>query len=191
MSIINAIGIYIDCRKQKSGSFQRLNSSPQHKGGIFSSNPLSSVEKNTLTRVPPDLQAGAYYSSKVNDEYHYLSVSAHNFLMVIVSRKEISQYELGFLFKNIEHAQVRPTVVRATLDTIVTNPYGFTGRDIQISAVLKQVEELKEIALDNMEKLLERGDKLEELQPKTIQLKASSKKFVDEAEKLNKCCWLY
>jgi len=52
----------------------------------------------------------------------------------------------------------------------------------------KDLKETKEIMLQNVEKILERGEKIEDLVQKTSDLSDSSKLFVKQAEKLNRCC---
>jgi len=185
--MLNAIGIYSDCRDQKSGAFQRINSSPHYKGGLFASNPLANLEKNSLTQLPQVLESNTLYSYHVNDEYHYILQSSGKFLMTIASRKEVFPQELSFLFKNIEHVQIRPASVKATLDDIVANPMGYIGKDILIKKVLQDVEELKVLALQDMDKMLDRGKKLEDLYPRVVKLNQESLKFKQGAEKLNTC----
>jgi hypothetical protein len=186
--MLNAIGIYLDCRETKPGVFQKVNAAPQHKGGLFSSNPLANLEKHSLTQLPPILELNSLYSFHVNAEFHYI-LKTGKFLLTIASRKELFPKELAFLFKNIEHVQLRPATVKVTLDDIVANPLGFIGKDILVGKVLQDVQELKVIALNDMDKMLDRGQKLEELYPRTIKLQDESLKFKEQAEKLNKCCW--
>jgi len=51
----------------------------------------------------------------------------------------------------------------------------------------QKIEDIKEIMVDNIEKLLARGVKLDELIEKSIDLEAASKVYVRKAKKLNKC----
>lgn len=52
----------------------------------------------------------------------------------------------------------------------------------------KDLRETKEIMMVNIEKILERGEKIEDLVDRTNELSTSSKLFVKQAEKLNRCC---
>jgi synaptobrevin homolog YKT6 len=58
----------------------------------------------------------------------------------------------------------------------------------QLLKLQSDVDEVKEIMVKNMEKMLDRGEKLEDLVGKTDQLSASTKTFMKQSKKLNKCC---
>ncbi len=58
----------------------------------------------------------------------------------------------------------------------------------KITAILKDVKEVKEIVLKNIDQLLIRGEKLEELAKKSSDLSAASKEFMTRSKQLNRCC---
>lgn len=61
----------------------------------------------------------------------------------------------------------------------------------QISKILKVKKELtetKKVLLESIDKVLERGEKIEDLIAKTEQLETSSRTFKIKATKLNSCC---
>jgi len=57
-----------------------------------------------------------------------------------------------------------------------------------IMKIDKDLRETKDIMMLNIEKILERGEKIEDLVDRTNELSTSSKLFVKQAEKLNRCC---
>lgn len=199
---IYGIAVYSDLRAER-GRFQKLQSSPAGSGGLFSSNVLENLEKRSLPRLPEPgaMEAETPYYFVSEGEHHYIMLSKSNYVLAIVSRqslvadtsKEQCEQDLKALFRlfhNIEHAYIRPLSVNTTLDKIVANPLGYIGKDLLISKVSDQIQEVKMIAMDNMEKLLERGEKIEALFPKTVQLEESSLEFKKRAEDLNRrCCW--
>jgi len=57
-----------------------------------------------------------------------------------------------------------------------------------MSKINKDLDETKDIMIRNIDKLLERGEKLEDLAKKSQDLSDSSKLFLRQSEKLNRCC---
>ena len=51
-----------------------------------------------------------------------------------------------------------------------------------------QTNEVKNIMIDNIEKIILRGDKLDDLVEKTSKLTTTSKMFYKKARELNRCC---
>ena len=108
-------------------------------------------------------------------------------LIAIVSRKELEPKELAYLFLNIKTIYLRPAL-NISLDEVVMNPYNYIGRDILISRIKEQAVEVKAIAIENIEKILLRGEKLERLLEKTDDLARDTISFKREAKRLNSCC---
>lgn len=61
----------------------------------------------------------------------------------------------------------------------------------KLSAVQQQLDETKEAMMENIEQILLRGEKLDDLITKTRALSHSSKEFYKFAKKQNQCCKLY
>ncbi len=57
-----------------------------------------------------------------------------------------------------------------------------------ITEVRATVSSIKETMIDNIEKMLDRGQKIEDVVKKTDMLTEGSKKFLIEARKTNSCC---
>jgi synaptobrevin family protein YKT6 len=76
-------------------------------------------------------------------------------------------------------------------DEVLQNIWTKYQDPIQISKLLQVKEELektKKVMLESVDKILERGDKIEDLIIKTDQLECSSHAFKIKAKQLNSCC---
>jgi len=61
----------------------------------------------------------------------------------------------------------------------------------RIMLIQNELEETKQIILNSLDRLLERGEKLEDLVNRTNDLSFSTKQFAKRSDDLNKCCsWL-
>ena len=56
--------------------------------------------------------------------------------------------------------------------------------------ILAQVDVNKKVLLRSISKVIERGDKIEDLVEQTENLSATSKIFFKHSRKLNRCCWI-
>lgn len=72
--------------------------------------------------------------------------------------------------------------------TIAENFNYLKPQDIQICNIMNDLDETKNIMIDNIDKLLERGENLETLVERTKYLSDDSKQFYKRAKKLNSCC---
>lgn len=59
-----------------------------------------------------------------------------------------------------------------------------------MSRIQKDIDETKEVMLNTLDKLLIRGEKLEELAQKSQDLSFQSKAFMKKSQDLNRCCTL-
>jgi hypothetical protein len=154
---------------------------------LFSPNPLSYVEKSLLPSVSSE------YKDRISDEHinggahHFILKDANEpFIVVICSERKLRPEEIYHLFVNIKHAHLRPHVV--TLDEIIRNPIGFTGRDRLLEKTQSDIEDVNRIMLNNIDKVLQRHEKLDVLVEKSHQLELESLKFKNAAQTLNKPC---
>ena len=61
----------------------------------------------------------------------------------------------------------------------------------KILKINKSLNETKVIMLQNIEKVLERGEKIDDLVKRSHDLSKTSKEFYKTSKKLNKCCFLF
>jgi len=60
----------------------------------------------------------------------------------------------------------------------------------KVMKIQKELDETKLIVVKNIDQLLERGEKLDDLAAKSNDLSFQSKAFASRAEDMNKCCVL-
>lgn len=141
-----------------------------------------------------EMKPGLPYKFKAGPgEINYIfQPSGHDFILVISSRTKLDPFEKGNLFRNIQHVYLRPDSVKTTLDDIIANPLGYTGRDILIGRIHKELDEVMVVMHDNIEKTIKRGESLDELESKALNLSEHSLEFKKTAERLNSgCCGLW
>jgi synaptobrevin family protein YKT6 len=61
-------------------------------------------------------------------------------------------------------------------------------KDDKITKIQGQLDSTKDIMVDNIDKILQRGEKLDVLVLKSEELELLSRKFVNDTKKLNSCC---
>ena len=70
------------------------------------------------------------------------------------------------------------------------NYYNNAGSNVDgLSAVKNQIEDVKSVMVENIEKVLERGEKIELLVDKTDRLNQQAFQFVSNSKKLRTAMW--
>jgi hypothetical protein len=185
--MLSAIGIYQD--DPNTGKLRKIAFAQKDKDRLFPCNQLENLELNSLPITSNEVMPNTIQIFQEEKEYHYLKKDVEkNILMGIVSRKELEKIELFYLFANIKHVHVRGRAVATTLDNIIENPVGFTGQDILISKIKTTNAEVIDIMIDNIDLIIERGEKLEQIAAKTDTLRLNAITFEAETKKLRSCC---
>lgn len=125
-----------------------------------------------------------YYFKRVHD-------GESDRLLVMNSKSPLGKKEMAYLFVNINHIDVGHEAITDTLDDIVKNPLGYTGKDLLVNSVRRGVDQTKGVMLDNVDKMLDRGEKLEVLVSQTAELARSSQAFLENSKQLREnqqCC---
>jgi hypothetical protein len=187
-----AIAIYkID---QQKAAFQRIKLAPQLPKSyteFFSANPLDEIEKDIIPQFYLSFLPNKIYYFQSNEKHCYIkALTEKSEISLILSKKEIDISEAIHLFNNIDTVHNKPSV-KTTLDDIFKNPYSYAGKDILIAEISKDLEEIKNITLENINKLINRGELIEDLQERTKKLVVESAVFRDDAKKLNRCCKIF
>lgn len=183
--MLNAIAIY----NLNDGS--RVKYAQVSQSRLFPINDLENLEKNTLPKAREEIRDKTLFFSS-DGEYHYFRrLKKDETVMAICSKKRLDREEVNYLFRNIEHIQVRPDIVKTSLQDIIRNPLGYTGRDLQLGRIQAELDEVKEITLKNIEGLIERSERLEDLEVKSDLILLNSKKYKEDAAKLNRCCKIF
>ena len=186
---ITAIAIY-DLNNLENGLPKKLQQAPKSNSiTLFQSDYLKNFEEITLKSLTLPKSGGIFWLN-INNEYHYMQELPDHRLAVIISRKDLHPNEdqaVNYLLINIKHAFIRPNAVNTTIDQIQASPLLYINKDLHTGTILKNIEETKAVAMNNIDKILERGEKLTDLQKKTVDLKEDAFEFRRRAEDLNKC----
>jgi hypothetical protein len=182
--MLRAIAIYSD-------TYTQLDAAPQKSSGLFSHNPLEEFEKNTLSELPKQLPEGTIYHSRPlpNGEHHYVQkIASSNIVIAITSKSTISKKELDFLFTNINHIHLKRKSIKVSLNDVVLNPYAYTGKDLLIEKTSDHINSVKNQLHSNVVDILKRGENLEVMEEKAINLEKESETFYKKSKKVNSCC---
>lgn len=166
----------------------------------YSTRILTDFENKYLS----EFMAGTEHAELPSDKRFMYEVSSGNYyyfkriatagddrLLVMQSKSKIDEKELAYLLININHIDEGRNAVRETLDDVLKNPLNFIGRDILVNSVRGGLEQTKAVLLDDVGKLLRRGEKLEVLVAKTAELERQSQVFLENSKQLREqqqCC---
>lgn len=131
-------------------------------------------------------------------EYNYLlRLEKDNLVFVICSRGRLEQESKDekqeglesvlVLFKNIEYVILKPQSVSISLEDIIINPL-FKRDDAMLHEVRNNMEKSKAVMFLNINKAIVRGELIESLLDKAIDLEQTAIKFTDKTKKMNHCC---
>lgn len=157
---------------------------------FFSDNPLESIENNTFRQLTKaDLEVADILHFQYKTEHHYVKrVTGTPFLIVICSKNPLDAKEAAYLMINIQHAFERPDSSRVTLEDIIINPLAYITKDHLIVSARQDIEEVKQISLNNINALLERGERIDDLYASTVKLTQASATFKHRAQEQNSWC---
>lgn len=192
--MLRAIAIYE--RDEEDGSFTLIKSAKKEPDTLFFKNTvISDFEKMSLQKMMGKdefLSSDGIMADKSNQEYYYMQwIPERRHLLVVMSARVLDKSEACYLLININHVDVRSDKVKTTLNDIVVNPIGYTGRDIFTQAILQNVNDLKVVAINTKNLVMERGVRIQTLDEKSEDLFASSVEFKERAEELKNsytCC---
>lgn len=125
-----------------------------------------------------ELEQGIHSIDKVNGHFAYLVKTSNRWAAFVVDEplKEQQCFRLA-------NAAFEP---EQSLKEILNSPENF-AQDQKIKRLQDDLEELKAIMLRNIEAVISRGEKIDQLVQKTEELEATSFRFKRSAEDLNSC----
>lgn len=148
--------------------------------------------EDTVNKLVSELNAKTETTSSMSaqgKEKYYFGFKSAGSVYVIVSDTDIAnKKDLSLLFFNIINAY--DDNKDQTLKDILKNPTSYF-LDKKMELVQKELQETKSIMASNIEKILNRGEKLEDIVQKTALLAKQAKKFNYAAEDLAdsySCC---
>lgn len=190
--MLRAIAIY---ERKEDGAFVQVQAVQKPGTLFFPNNDLRNFEQTMLPKLAHNaelLSGEKMFSDKCNEEFYYADwIPERNRLLVVISERELFDVEPRYLLININHVDQRADKVDTTLQDILRNPLGYTGRDIFTQALMRNVEDLKVVVLNTKNVLLERGEKIENLNEQAERLFASSVEFRERSQELKDsytCC---
>lgn len=129
--------------------------------------------------------------SDPDPDTHYVITEKINDIELVIYGKTCSKYYIVITDKSY------PSYIARQLLYLIENTnnvsknfeeYKNPEKVDKIIRIKSELEEAKTIILDSVDKLLERGENLENLIQKAKQLEVSSIKFNDRARDMNRCC---
>ncbi|GAW82316.1 VAMP-like protein YKT62 [Plasmodium gonderi] len=109
---------------------------------------------------------------------------------LIDNAQKLFQKKCRGRYENITQDLKEGTLFANELNELLTQYQNPSEAD-KLSRVQKDLDEVKDVMLKNIEDLLQRGEKLDDLMKKSQDLSNSSYQFYRQAKKNNQCCKLY
>jgi hypothetical protein len=131
---------------------------------------------------------------KVPDEEFVIELGGGSFLIYVTI---VDKVGLTLLLSHVPILNDTPHIVSRKIisDYMTYNIIPESPDDIlryfKTKEILQQVNTNKKVLLRTVSKVLERGEKIEELVDKTEELSIQSKIFFKSSRKLNSCCWVF
>lgn len=190
---IYALAIYDDIARLDSRVVKVDYAQKKQPNRLFPENLLASLDGALIADdFPASMASNVVYRYPSEDEREFLyfkriHANHRDVVLAIAIDKKLDLMELAFLFTNMAHIYIRPEKVKISLQHMVDNPLNYIGKDLLVDSLAQQVSETKEVLIENIHKILKRGEKLEEAVAASHKLKLTSEHFKDKAEELNRC----
>ena len=166
-------------------NMQPIKIAPESNAFNFFQDDQKKFKETILPSFPLDISSDQISYFEIEREYFYARKMQDSNVVIVSSKNKLEIKELAHLFVNISHVQQGR--LRQSLNDIVINPIGFIGRDLYTNKILEDVQELKNIMMEVINKVLERGEKIEILGAKTTELVQLSDTFKKKSSELNRC----
>ena len=105
---------------------------------------------------------------------------------IVVAHPNYPERAARQIFRRLEHGECQD---QSSLDQLLAEATTPAKLD-KLGQIEAELNETRLILLDNIDKVLARGEKLDELLAKSEHLSDSSKTFLSRSRKLNRCCVL-
>jgi hypothetical protein len=188
--MLRAIGVYAI---QEDGQIRLEKSAKRPSSPLFfwSGTDFDAFEKQIFPKIKEKIFEGKICTEQAGNVYFYAARLDNTRLNLIVSDRRLLHPEPMFLLYNTYNVDQRSDILRATVQTILDNPLGYSGRDVLERMVHLELEKTKAKGLNTLEDLLSRGELIEDLDNKAEILKNTTGTFNLEAKRINdshKCC---
>jgi len=169
-------------------NLKRIASAPTNKFTLFDPDPFKGFEEDWKDLNTDNFNI-LYRILKAKDNFYYFSrLPDTSQLVCVASRKQLYDDEPFYLIHNITQI-FQGRVQGYTLEAVCKNPLNYIGKDIRYNRIYQALEDTKKALIEEViPAITERGEKLNELENKTIRLAEDANEFRDRAKKMNKCC---
>ena len=145
--------------------------------------------KDTIEIITNDLihniKINNYYKITEKNKYMNMNIYCNTFngFHIIVTDLAYPETSVLILFREL----IKTEPDHEKLFNMYQNPMEVD----KLYKIKSELEDTKEVLINDISKLLERGETIEDLMIRTAKLEEVSKIFVIEIEKLNKCCYIF
>ncbi|XWV25888.1 synaptobrevin YKT6 [Tupanvirus soda lake] len=118
-----------------------------------------------------------------------LKYNNRDFYMIGTKTKQSSCFIFTTEPKPHEHLILLTKIIQfnGMKDTIEEN-FEYISTELKCRQIQNELDDIKYILVENIDSLLKRGEKMDDLVSRTQYLSNESKKFYDKTKKLNRCC---
>lgn len=145
--------------------------------GFFASKMVDSIKSEVLNFVDTMEPLVCHYVKK--DGYHFYAQKIGLKWYAMATDIDLTDKQLLYLGHNLITKGVDPNLVAKDLETYT--------KDAVIEKIQEELSQVRTTMHSNIEKILERGEKIETLVDKTENLQDTSFRFRHETEELNRC----
>ena len=145
--------------------------------------------KETIETITNELikniKINSYYKITENNKYMNMNIYCNTFNGFYVAITDLTYPETTLL--NLLNDLTKMDANYEKLFNLYQNPMEVD----KICKIKSELNDVKDVLINDIDKLLERGETIEDLMIRTTKLEETSKTFVHETEKLNKCCYIF
>lgn len=124
-----------------------------------------------------------FHEYSLGDQYVFYCIQMHSSVSMCFAHKS---YPKGLCYELLQRAHKNYT--EDTLQDLLKDYNSSKLKEDKITKVSTGLSELKQVLIDNVDSLMVRQEKLEDLKNQTDALSMQSQAFLDASKRLNRCC---
>jgi hypothetical protein len=146
----------------------------------FVKNTIESIALESLNYIEPN---NVYkINEKIDDKNVMIYGYCYDINIILLTDIDYPPYLVYSLFRDL-----RNNIKSDNVEKIWNNYHEGKNAD-KVQQIKSELDETKVILLESIEKLLERGEKIDELVKKTEELNVGAITFAKKSKELNRCC---
>lgn len=189
---IYAIGIYEIINENSTIAFQKSNhyEPKPNLPSLFFYDPFKIIEEKSLPQLSmADLNIQSIIHIEQGNEHHYFQrVTDKPFLIALSCKQKLEPKEAYYLLLNAQRAFLYPDSSSVKLESILMNPLGYIATDHLIQQLQQNANDLKQLSIQNIDKLLERGERIDKLNENAVNLTELTSQFKSRSNEQHKYC---